>query len=166
MLISENYRHLNEKAHEDPLWGTTGHNYAGIIRSLANVHKTRMILDYGAGKQTLEKALPDLDVTSYDPSIPELSRTPGKHDIIACIDVMEHVEQKCIDDVLKDLSRVMGKAGFFLICTVKAQKCLPGGVNAHATVKPYSWWLPKIFDWFTVVEFQNHGYEFMVTVSK
>lgn len=168
--ISEAYRKQNEQAHVAPGWGTTGHRFAGLINNLYLVTHSDSILDYGAGKQTLKRAILDINpkarVFCYDPCIPEISKSPGKHDLVTCTDVFEHVEPDHLDDFLDDIARVMRNTGFFTISTVPAIKKLPDGRNAHLIVEDYRWWLPKIWERFNITVYQNLGTEFSVIVDK
>jgi len=78
MLISPQYRKILEKAHEETSWATTGQMYASLTYKLAQ--DCQSILDFGAGKQSLAKAINKIDprkpVFGYDPAIPEISKLP------------------------------------------------------------------------------------------
>jgi len=159
MLISDTYRKLNEEAHKDENWGTTAGRFIPIIKSLGFTD----ILDYGAGKQILKKSLGKI-VTSYDPCIPQISKKPKPHDLVCCLDVLEHVEPNYVDHVLDDLKRVVKKKGFFVVSTVPAIKILSDGRNAHLTVRPAEWWLEKILKRFKLERFELSKGEFAVFV--
>ena len=166
MLISKEYQEQNSKAHsEDTEWGTTAYRFADLVRELSNQIKAESILDYGAGKQTLRGALPGMNIHSYDPCIKEISKSPGRHDLVCCIDVLEHVEPDCLDEVLDDLKRVTKKMGFFLISTVPAKKHLPDGRNAHLIVEDEKFWLPKLLARFGRGMVRNEGNGLVVFVN-
>lgn len=169
MLISEEYRKLNSQIHsDDEGWGTTGNRFALIVAELAKEKNAGSILDYGAGKRTMEKALKemvDCKVRSYDPCIKQISKPPKPADIVSCTDVLEHVEPNCVDSVLDDIKRVTKKSAFLVISTVPAIKILPDGRNAHITVKPAEWWLIKIMERFKLRKMENLGCEFAVVVD-
>ena len=67
------------------------------------------VLDYGTGKgllvDRLRRELPDtIKVSGYDPAVERWSTRPeGPHDIVTCLDVLEHIEIGSIDAVLKDI---------------------------------------------------------------
>lgn len=148
-LISQGYRELNKKLHEDRLdYGTSGKKYAEDVLGL--VLDGDSILDYGCGKQTLAEALP-MAITGYDPCIPGLEKTPEPHDLVVCTDVMEHIEPDLLDNVLDDLQRVTKKTLYCLVATRPAVKTLADGRNAHLIVEPMEWWLPKFKARFKVV---------------
>ena len=167
MLISKDYKNQNETAHKnDKTWGTTAWRYADLVRGLSQEVKAESILDYGAGKETLKATCPELNIFSYDPSIKEISKSPGKHDLVCCIDVLEHIEPDCLEDVLDDLQRVTKKLGFFLISTVPAIKKLPDGRNAHLIVEDERFWLPKLIDRFGIGMVRNDVNSISVIVNK
>lgn len=169
MLITDEYRSLNTQIHQsDEGWGTTGNKFAHAVAELASQMDARDILDYGAGKRTMEEALSHLvqcKIKSYDPCVKNISKTPKPADVVSCTDVLEHVEMKCVNDVLDDLKRVTKKSAFIVISTVEAIKILPDGRNAHITVKPLEWWLPKIMERFKLRKLERLGHEFAVVVD-
>ena len=171
MLITEEYRKLNNQLHEtNPGYGTSGHKWKIHVVSLAEAVGTDTILDYGCGKQTLKQAIEldqnnSLKINGYDPAITELSATPEPHDMVVCGDVLEHIEPDCLDSVLKDLWRVTRKIGMFIVATRPAKKILADGRNAHLIQQPLSWWKEKLNEHFIVLDSQDFGGEFMVVVK-
>lgn len=140
MLISESYKELNKQLHDSrPDYGTSGHRYVGVVKQLIERHSTTDVLDYGAGKRTLEQAL-GFPITNYDPCVPGLESIPGPHDLVVCTDVLEHIEPDCLLDVLRDIRRCAKKCALLLVSTVPAQKTLADGRNAHLIQQPYEWW--------------------------
>jgi len=108
------------------------------------------LLDYGCGAQTnLAKHLKvtrKLMYQAYDPGVPRFSKLPVPAQMVACIDVLEHIEPDLIDNVLDDLKRLTEGILFATITVVPAFKTLADGRNAHLIVQPMSWWLPKFWD--------------------
>lgn len=151
MLITENYRALNATMHRTmPQYGARGDRSVPNILDLMERRGGNTILDYGCGKGMLMEALrarTDASVAGYDPAIPEYAAPPEPADIVACLDVLEHVEPECLDDVIADLHRLTKRALYVDICAIPALKTLPDGRNAHLIVQPFEWWLPK-FDAF------------------
>lgn len=165
-MISESYRQLNRKLHEErPDYGANGHRFAAPIKELANQFKTREILDYGCGKQSLGKALDAFNVLGYDPCIEGLDKPPEPADIVYCGDVLEHVEPEYLDSVLDDLKRVTKKAGIFVVHTYPAEKTLSDGRNAHLIQEYVEWWIPKIRERFFIQTVMVHPKEFIVVVN-
>lgn len=146
-VISENYRELNRKLHEDrPDYGS-GHSsrtWYPAIEALAKQMEAGAILDYGAGKCAFAKSHPHLIVQNYEPSNPALADAPEPCDLVICTDVLEHVEPDCLDAVLDDIQRCALKGAFLTIATRQASKTLADGRNAHLIQKPADWWIPKL----------------------
>ena len=157
MLISDEYRALQSKLHENPNYGVASLAYAAMVAKYVRLTNARSILDYGAGKGRLGIALQShipwsLKVFQYDPAIPEHAATPAPCDFVASIDVLEHIEPECLDAVLDDLKRVTEKWGFFTVHCGPAMKTLADGRNAHLTQQPWEWWYLKLKNRFTLVD--------------
>ena len=90
----------------------------------------------------------------YDPAFSEYG-PPKEADLVCCIDVLEHIEEIFLDNVLNDLKKITKKLGFFTIHTGPAVKILEDGRNAHLIQKPPSWWLPKMCSKFEIKHLQE-----------
>jgi 2-polyprenyl-3-methyl-5-hydroxy-6-metoxy-1,4-benzoquinol methylase len=157
MLISPAYREQNQKLHEsNPLYGTSSAAWAPKVRELLASFNGKSVLDYGCGKGKLAAALPDIDVREYDPCIPGKDAEPKPADIVACTDVLEHIEPECLDDVLKHIRSLTGMVAFLNISTKAAIKTLPDGRNAHLLIKDEEWWHVRLVPLFEMVEWKNH----------
>lgn len=154
MLITEDYRKQQAQLHaENNNYGVASLKFAEKVQKIASQYKVNWILDYGAGKGRLAKQLPKwMLITQYEPANPEWAEPPEPHDMVACIDVLEHIEPTCLEAVLDDLQRVTKKVGFFTVNCKKAGKTLPDGRNAHLIVQPPDWWVPKIASRFKIIE--------------
>jgi hypothetical protein len=84
--------------------------------------------------------------------------------MVACIDVLEHIEPACLEEVLDDLMRLTKAVGFFSVHTGPAIKTLSDGRNAHLIQQPPEWWLPKFIERFEVQTFQRVESGFYVIV--
>ena len=154
MLISEDYRQQSKALHAARLdYGANGHILAPDVVRIAKIVQARSILDYGAGKQTLREELGHLgftgDVHAYDPAVSGIDDRPEPADLVACIDVLEHVEPECLEAVLWDLHELARRALYVSIHLGPAHKTLPDGRNAHLTQRPAEWWLERLFHRFT-----------------
>lgn len=123
-------------------------------------------MDYGCGKQTLKNSLPHFEITGYDPALPGLDYPPEPHDLVACTDVLEHIEPDLIENVLDDLVRVTNHLCILVISTTKAKKTLSDGRNAHLIIQPISWWIEKLEKRFTLNFMQNYGHNFFIVVER
>jgi len=152
MLISEQYKAQITQVHaETPGWGTTGRNFAPLIQRLVQDFQPFNILDYGCGKQTLARSLPQYRIKGYDPGVPGVQDPPEPHELVVCTDVLEHIEPDCLDDVLDDLQRITKKVLFVDVGIVPAIQILPDGRNAHLIVEPARWWTNKLWDRFNLL---------------
>lgn len=164
-MISENYKKLNEEAHNHAGYGTSGVKYVAQVQALAMAIGTQDILDYGCGKSTLANNLP-FKIKQYDPAIKKYAKLPQAADIVVCTDVLEHIEPEYLEEVLAHLQSLIKKRGFFVIATRPAKRILSDGRNAHLIQEDAQWWLSKLWDKFNIMGFQNKkGYEFLVIVE-
>jgi hypothetical protein len=172
MLITDEYRALQERLHAtNPDYGVASTEFAPLVAEVLKQSRPAELLDYGAGKGRLAKALGallpfPLRVRNYDPAIPEWAAVPAPCEFVACIDVLEHVEPDLIENVLDDLKRVTLRFGFLTIHTGPAAKFLSDGRNAHLIQEPPRWWLPKIVDRFELLNYQRTRSGFWLVVER
>ena len=167
-MISEAYRVEQKKLHENPNYGMASVDYAPLVSDIINRFHVIDVLDYGAGKGRLAENLSvshQVRMHMYEPANDEWSKTPEPHELVACIDVLEHIEPEYLDDVLDDLQRVTERLGVFTIHTGEAKKVLSDGRNAHLIQKPLEWWLPKIMDRFKLKSLNTNSSGFYVVVK-
>ena len=123
-------------------------------------NKLTSISDYGAGKCNLQKkliqlGLKDFDYFPYDPVFPEYG-SPKKANLVCCIDVLEHIEESFIENVINELRNITDKLAYFTIALKPAGKILKDGRNAHILLKPEDWWLNLIKSKFNFKEINKH----------
>lgn len=171
-LISEDYRKMQSELHRNPDYGIASTHYAPLVAEVLEAARTNEILDYGAGKGRLGRALDDmsdgtpLTIHHYDPAIPEWSAPPQQCGFVACIDVLEHIEPELLDNVLDDLKRVTVGVGVFTVHTGPAVKVLTDGRNAHLIQKPSEWWLPKFLARFELIKYSRMPHGFWIVVER
>ena len=170
-LISEDYRKMQQELHRNPNYGVASIQYAPMVAQVMEAAGITEILDYGAGKGRLGLALEGmyenpLVIHHYDPAIPQWSQPPQPCDLVACIDVLEHIEPDLLDNVLNDLKRVTARVGVFTVHTGAAVKVLGDGRNAHLIQKPASWWLPKFMERFELHTFKKMPAGFWIVVER
>ena len=173
MLISEDYRQQQRHLHDTTVYGTASAQYAKQVAKIINEHGITALLDYGAGSRlTLMKTISaqrlvehQFDYIPYEPAVEKFAESPEPAEMVACIDVLEHIEPNCLDEVLDDLKRVTQRIGFFTVSCVPAMKTLQDGRNAHLIQESPEWWLPRITDRFTLQTFQRSSEGFIVLVS-
>ena len=126
------------------------HNVFNLIKE----NNVKTILDYGCGKAKFHsilfnnKKVPGspmgVDITPYDPAIAKFANKPtGKYDLVLCVDVMEHVQEDKVEEVLKDIFTFSNRV-FLTITCYAATQTLVNGKNAHYTIKEPDWWKEKL----------------------
>lgn len=157
MLISAAYKELQTQFHKDrDDYGRSGHKWAEKVIGWSQQLQSREVLDYGSGKQTLQKSIP-FPITNYDPCTPGYDDPPAPHDFVVCTDVLEHIEPDCLDAVLDHLQELTKKLIFLSVATRPAVKVLPDGRNAHLIQEDPDWWMPKLFCRFDIQSYQRIG---------
>lgn len=162
--ISPEYLKTQEEMHiglyKNMQYGSTAHTlFPSVIEPMVRTTKSKSVFDYGCGKQYLKELLKNMGVeyAGYDPAIKKYSTLDlsKKYDMVVCVDVMEHVEEKYHDVVLEDISKLTKKHVLLTICPVEAKKVLSDGRNAHICIAGPSYWLPKICKYFEPVQMAN-----------
>jgi hypothetical protein len=172
LLISDGYREEQQKLHEKGNYGTASIVYAPIVSAVIERMGISDLLDYGCGKScNLAKHLTvksKLLYQAYDPAVEKFCQPPAPAQMVACIDVLEHIEPQYLDSVLDHLRALAEGVVFLSIDTGPAKKVLSDGRNAHLIQQPMSWWMPKIFERWEVQTLQlmhEHGF-FVIGTAK
>lgn len=153
--ISENYLAQQKQLHGNERYGIASINYAPLIVDVLEATGYRSICDYGAGKcrlgEELKKQIRNLEYFPVDPAFPEYGiATPAE--LVACIDVLEHIEPEYLESVIAELASITKNIGLFSIHTGPAHKVLADGRNAHLIQQPVSWWLNRMLPYFDVIQ--------------
>lgn len=168
MVITEEYRKLQQELHKNPDYGRASYFFAPLVKEFISQNEVRSVSDYGAGKKALWESLGRFEpYHPYDPAFPEYGK-PEPADLVCCIDTLEHIEPDLIDNVLDDLKSIVVKYGFFTIHLGPAKKTLADGRNAHLLQKPVEWWKERLEQRFTVLKIAEHdicGHGLWVIVS-
>lgn len=155
----ENYRAMYEALHAKgpKVFSGSGDGWGDVDKLVAE-HKPRSILDYGCGKgnQYFEHQrhrawgfLPELYDIGYKPF---QKKPAGPFDAVLCMDVMEHIAEPDVLEVLTDIFSYLVKrddggtsfAYFWISCRPAKRKTLPDGRNVHLTVQKGPWWHEKL----------------------
>lgn len=147
----EQYKQL----HSTRKYGSSSKKVAPEILAHIRILRPDSVIDYGCG----QSILPDLIAQSgvplvkrYDPAIPAYADRPKRSfDLLVNVDVLEHIPEPEIDDVISDMA-AMAKHAIIVIDTRVAKTILPNGQNAHATIRPNSWWRDRLAKFYPVIE--------------
>jgi len=140
--------------HNAKFWiGESLAEYKYQVWDIIKRNKIKKILDYGCGKAQFHHLLfnnhktpgaPNVDITGYDPAyLPFAKRPEGKYDMIICTDVLQHVQEDKVEEVLADIFQFSDNV-FLTITCYDATQVLLNGKNAHYTVKHPDWWKKKL----------------------
>ncbi|KAF0224169.1 MAG: hypothetical protein FD176_1329 [Rhodospirillaceae bacterium] len=160
-LISEDYRAMQQKLHENPNYGVASLEFAPLVADVMVKLKLAEVLDYGAGKGRLGQELRRLL-----PVAPQWSAEPAPRDLVTCIDVLEHIEPELLDNVLDHLAALTRRFGLFTVHTGPAVKVLADGRNAHLIQQDERWWLPRFLQRFGLISFNRTQMGFWILVEK
>ena len=153
-LTSEKLVSQYAELHASKLYGASCHEFSLQVQVCLLDPKPETVLEYGCGQSDLCEML-DLEQTKwirYDPAIPEFSELKTDHaDFVVNTDVMEHVPEEDIDEVLAHI-RGLSDNVFFNISTRLANQILPNGENAHCTVWSDDKWLRKLREHFPLAQ--------------
>jgi len=154
--LEDTYKVYKETHETNPLYfqGFSLVAYLPEITQLVRDSNIKTVIDYGCGKgyawehHKLKQALNLDTVILFDPGVEKYSTKPKvQADLVICIDVMEHVPEHLVDQVIDDICCCSRKAVFLGISTRTSSKLLVDGSNAHATVKPEKWWRNKFAEY-------------------
>lgn len=157
-LMSEEYLEVQRRMHaEKPNYAGSSGKYAKFVLAMAGQIEAETILDYGCGRGQLRSTLEGggYKTFEYDPSVAGKEAPPARCDMVACMDVLEHVEPQCLDSVLAHIKSLAKKGVYLLVATREANKHLPDGRNAHLIVESPDWWLEKLLRYWRVIFAEN-----------
>lgn len=140
--------------HSTRVYGTSSVKYVRFLRPQIRLLAPRSILDYGCGQSRFLESLgldPCPDLMRYDPAIPDYATPPDeKADLLVNIDVLEHIDENDLDEVLSQMRSLCNEA-IIIVDTSPANHTLPDGRNAHITLRPHEWWRARIEQHFGTV---------------
>ncbi len=118
--------------------------YTPIITNIIHSCNIRSVLDYGCGnagawkQHQLARLFRINELSLYDPSKPEYLNGRQCSDLVICIDVLEHIPEHLLEEVLIDIAKNTNKIIFLAISTRESTKYLINGQKTHQTVQPKS----------------------------
>jgi hypothetical protein len=159
MHCSPEYAKQQEKLHATGEYGVTGQKYGQLVSEIVDRYELDTLLDYGCGSNlSLTKTLKPnraLKYQGYDIGVPEYSDDPMPAQMVACIDVLEHIEPEHLEGVMDHLEALTEVLLFASVHMGPAGKTLDDGRNAHLTQEPMDWWLPLFFERFDIQTVQK-----------
>lgn len=152
-------------------------NPMGLVREFSYSNDLRAC-DLGCGRASLSNYFKEhyvgVDCSKY---IIDLNKSRLKHDfyhaslcslaclkdcefdVSICADVMEHIPEEHVDEVLGEISTVKSNVYAFGISTRKSVFLDNNGGNLHLTVWDHEKWLAKLREYFDVIRSDHLNYE-------
>jgi hypothetical protein len=73
-------------------------------------------------------------------------------ELLTCLDVLEHIEKKCVDDVLHNFSLISE----YSVLTIANHSDVLNGVELHVIQEKMTFWLPYLNKYFEVLDQREH----------
>ena len=167
--ISAKYLEQQKQLHQDPDYGNNAALYAPLVVLYADQFDAKSISDYGAGKCSLQKKLnklgrQDFKYFAYDPAFPDYG-DPKQADLVCCLNVLEHVEPPYLNAVLQELRKTVKTICLITIQFGPSLISCPIVQNSHLIQKPTSWLIPKLCEYFEIVELESTERGFWVVLE-
>ncbi|MFN3227910.1 MAG: methyltransferase domain-containing protein [Hyphomicrobiales bacterium] len=142
-LLIDEYATIHAKS----AWGGSSIKNLPYLIPHLEALQPRSVIDYGCGKSPLIDALPISSIETrarYDPAIPEYAERPdGAFDLLINIDVLEHIPEEDLDDVIAEMRNLANDA-IIVVDTKPAELVLADGRNAHISLHPHEWWQARL----------------------
>jgi hypothetical protein len=159
-LITEGYRRLQRDLHRRYEYdiGNSVPEALQLVRVLRPSERPVRLLDYGSGRGTLKRAIEAdpvlaemIQVWEYDPTVKGCDIPPdrGSH-FVACLNVLDHVEPECLDDVLAHMALCTLETCIMVISMRTSSRIMKDGRQAHICLLPAEEWRAALERHFTV----------------
>lgn len=149
-VISSGYIAQNRELHEKSnCYGISVMKHVDVIKKIYDKIAAKSLLDYGCGKGLLGKQL-DFPIWEYDPAVTGKEHAPRPADLVVCVDVLEHIEEEYLENVLNDIARCTKLVAYIVIATRPSLKVLPDGRNSHLIQQGKEWWVDRLSKHFTL----------------
>jgi hypothetical protein len=159
-MITQYYKDQLRTLHSrDVMWGSSAGRWRGDVMEHAEQLQAKTILDYGCGKGHL-KLLTEkfgFEVREYDPGIPGKDGPPAVADMVACLDVLEHIEPDQLDSALEHMKSLAFKGALFVAALYPSGTRLPDGRDSHLILESPEWWVAKVESIFGPVKWDHRA---------
>lgn len=147
MAGDENLIREYEEIHKTRNWGCTSVKNLRHLLPQIRTLRPKSIIDYGCGTSPLLELINVESIEHrgrYDPAIPEYAEEPpGKYDLLVSIDVLEHIAEEDLEEVLQHMDSLC-KDAIIVVDTKPAQLLLADGRNAHICLHDHRWWQSRL----------------------
>lgn len=151
MNYGEVYSRLHQNAKH--FHGMSIRPHVEAIAALVAQTQATTLLDFGCGKgfqylgARLHERWGGILPHCYDVGVAPLSSRPTGRtfDGVICTDVLEHIEEADLENVLSEICGYATRFVFLAICCRPSKhKSLPDGRNLHVTLRAPEWWREKL----------------------
>lgn len=152
ILFHQEYERMG---HEKVFTGRSILNHKDHIKRIFNAYDVQSVLDYGCGQATCWTkgqenlcdyfGIPKMNIYLYDKYVTQYNKLTHKQvDATVCIDVVEHIPEKYLDNVFKEIFERTTKVFIMTFCNRPAKKKFRDGTNLHVTMRDGDYWLKKV----------------------
>ncbi len=148
-------------------------SYKKALEYIHNLNNIYTITNIGSGKGNLERLLlcnKNFNITScdlenfldndvlphnfvkIDLSNPECINNLPTTDVLFCMDVLEHIEEKYVDNILKNFSKISK----YVFLTIANHSDIIENIELHLIQKPLEFWSSLINKYFIVDLVEQH----------
>lgn len=156
--------------YKDYSWARLGSYFQKTAKHIVDKFAPSSSLDVGCAKGFLVKTLAELGVDAFgiDPSSYAIEESPrdtmgrlstgiaqsifledNSYDVVTCFDVLEHIPENDVPNVLQEMIRVSKQWIIFRVVTTKLVDDVD---TSHATIHDKDWWCEKIKEAGGIVE--------------
>jgi hypothetical protein len=159
-LISQYMLNQNELFHKKRTdYGYFGSKWAKGLRNVITKNNILNVLDYGAGKRSLEKELSNIvNIKSYDPAIYDISDEPEPAELVTCTHVLEHIEPVLLENILQHIYMLSTKMVFISVDSGPSNKILPDGRDSNLIQQEIAWWKDRIGKYFDITNYDRRSF--------
>ena len=180
----KNYKEIYEQSFSDLNYNLHPDNEFrfNMVYDYLKLNKVNTFVDIGSGRGTIIKYIitnhPSIEILScdlkkfhnYDVEFIEINlcdkdtfKISKKYDLLTCLDVLEHINKECVDDILFFLSKISK----YSLITIANHSDIQNGVELHIIQENMEYWSPLIEKYFEIIktETQYNDRLYMLTLK-
>ena len=180
----KNYKEIYEQSFSDSKYNLhpdTEFRF-NMVYDYINTNQVNSLVDISSGRGNIIKYItlnhPNIEILScdlkkfhdYDVEFIEMDlcnkdtfKITKKYDLLTCLDVLEHIDKECVDDILYFFSRISK----YSLVTIANHSDIQNGVELHLIQENMEYWAPLIEKYFEIIktETQYKNTLYMLTLK-